>query len=105
MSEDTLKVILSIKAHTNKMKELRSVLTTLSMNTRQEPGCLEYKFLQNCEDPTEFTLIEEWHNDAALESHLTTRHFKEAISKLSHLIANKPDIRRYKMVREKGVLI
>jgi len=95
MAEDTLKVIARIKARPNKVGELLSVLTSLLEPTRKEPGCLSYTLLQNNEDPTDFTFVEEWQSNAALESHFTTKHFKDSLTQLPNLLAAEPDIRRY----------
>ncbi len=99
MAEGTLRVVARIIARPNKVDELLSVLTSLVEPTRKEPGCLGYELLQNNEDPTDFTLIEEWQSNTALESHFATKHFKEALTKLPDLVAAEPDIRRYHLVR------
>jgi quinol monooxygenase YgiN len=98
MEEDTLRVIAGVKARPGKVNELLSVLSSLVEPTRKEPGCLSYTLLQNNEDPADFTLIEEWQNNKALESHFATKHFKDALSKLPNLVAAEPDIRRYHVV-------
>jgi len=95
MAEDTLRVIARIKARPNKVGELLSVLISLLEPTRKEPGCLSYTLLQNNEDPTDFTFVEEWQGNAALESHFTTKHFKDALITLPNLLAAEPEIRRY----------
>lgn len=95
MSEDTLRVIARIKARPNKVGELLSVLSSLVEPTRKEPGCLSYILLQNNEDPTDFTFVEEWQSNAALESHFATKHFKDALIKLPNLLAAEPEIKRY----------
>ncbi len=98
MTGDTLRVIARVKARPDKVNELRSVLSSLVEPTCKEPGCLSYKLLQNNEDPTDFTLLEEWQSNAALESHFATKHFKDAVAKLPNLVAAEPDIRRYHVV-------
>jgi quinol monooxygenase YgiN len=98
MAEDTLRVIARVKALPGKVNELLSVLSSLVEPTRKEPGCLSYELLQNNEDPTDFTLIEEWQSNTALESHFATKHFKDALIKFSNLIAAEPDVRRYHVV-------
>ena len=95
MAKDTLRVIARVKACPGKANELLSVLSSLVEPTRKEPGCLSYELLQNNEDPTDFTLIEEWRNNTTLESHFATKHFKDALIKLPNLVAAEPDIRRY----------
>jgi quinol monooxygenase YgiN len=99
MAKVTLRVIARIKARPDKVNELLSVLSSLVEPTRKEAGCLSYELLQHNEDPTDFTLVEEWQNDTALESHFATKHFKDALTKLPNLVASEPDIRKYHLVR------
>jgi quinol monooxygenase YgiN len=98
MAQDTLRVIARVKARPNKVNELLSVLSSLVEPTRKEPECISYNLFQNNQDPTDFALIEEWKSGAALESHLATKHFKDALVKLPNLIAAEPDIQRYHLV-------
>jgi quinol monooxygenase YgiN len=98
MAEDTLRVVARVKARPGKVNELLSILSSLVEPTRKEPGCIQYTLLQNNEDPSDFTLIEEWRDNKALESHFATKHFKDALSKLPNLVAAEPDIRRYHVV-------
>ena len=99
MAEDTLRVIARVKARPDKVNELLSLLSSLVEPTRKEPGCLSYTLLQNNQDPTDLTLVEEWKNNAALESHFATKHFKDAMTKVPNLVAAEPDVRRYHVVR------
>ena len=99
MARDTLRVIARVKARADKVDELRSVLSSLVEPTQKEPGCLSYNLLQNNEDPTDFTLVEEWESNTALESHIAAKHFKDAQVKLAGLVAAKTDIRLYHLVR------
>ena len=95
MAENTLRVVARIRARPNKVDELLSVLSSLVEPTRKEPGCIHYELLQNNEDSTDFTLIEEWQSDTDLQSHFATKHFKGALTKLPNLVASEPDIQRY----------
>src|SRR4030067_3131187 len=95
MAEYSLRVVARVKARPNKVNELLSVLSSLVEPTRKEPGCLSYELMQNNEDLTDFTLIEEWQSNTALESHFATKHFKDAMVKLSNLVASEPAIRKY----------
>ena len=98
MAENNLRVVARVKARPGRVNELLSVLYSMVEPTRKEPGCISYELLQNNEDPTDFTLIEEWQSDTALQSHFATKHFKEALTKMPNLIAAEPDIRRYHLV-------
>jgi quinol monooxygenase YgiN len=99
MAKDTLRVIVRIKARPDKVNELLSVLSSLVEPTRKEVGCLSYELLQHNEDTTDLTLVEEWQNENALELHIATKHFKDAMTKLPKLVAAEPDIRKYHLVR------
>jgi quinol monooxygenase YgiN len=61
-----MKVILRLSA---KPDELKRVLIGLAAPTRKEPGCLSYEIFQNLADPCDFTFVEEWSSDAALDAH------------------------------------
>jgi len=99
MAKDTLRVIVRFKARPDKVNELLSVLSSLVEPTRKELGCLSYELLQHNEVPTDLTLVEEWQNENALELHIATKHFKDAMTKLPKLVVAEPDIRKYHLVR------
>jgi quinol monooxygenase YgiN len=86
-------------ANPDSVDRVRSILLGLVGPTRAEPGCITYELLQNRHDPTDFTFVEEWEGDAALDAHLSTEHIKDALSKLPGLLAAEPDIRRYSVVK------
>jgi quinol monooxygenase YgiN len=98
MAKDTLRVIARVRSRPGKVNELLSVLSSLAAPTCKEPGWLSYELLQNNGDPTDLTLVEEWQNNTALESHFATKHFKDALTKLPNLVAAEPDIGRYHAV-------
>lgn len=102
MAEETLKVIARIKARPEKIDELRALLGGLVEPTRAEPGCLRYELLHNTADPTDFTFVEEWRDDAALESHFSTAHIKAALARFNELAAEPLDLRRYRAAGSVG---
>ena len=96
MSEETLKVIARIRARHEKIDEMRALLSGLVGPTRAEPGCLRYELLHNLTDPSDFTFVEEWRDDAALESHFNTEHIRAALARFQELAAEPLDLRRYR---------
>jgi quinol monooxygenase YgiN len=94
-----VKVILRVIAHPEKVNELRAILLQLAAASRKEDGCLDYEVLQNTADPCDFTLVEEWTAESALDAHLTTAHVQEAFSKGIPLLAKEPDNRRYSVLQ------
>jgi quinol monooxygenase YgiN len=98
MPNQTLRVIARMIARPDKVEELRQLLMGLPGPTRQEAGCISYECLQNRVDMADFTFVEEWQNDEALDAHLQTPHLQYALSKLPSLVATEPDIRRYSLL-------
>lgn len=96
MAEETLKVIARIKARPEKIDEMREMLAGLVGPTRAEAGCLRYELLHNLTDPADFTFVEEWRDDSALESHFNTAHVKAALTRFQELAAEPMDLRRYR---------
>ncbi len=91
----SLRVVARIKAKSDKVGEVRDLLCGLIEPTRKESGCVSYELLQNREDPTDFTFVEEWESDAAFESHAASDHIKAIGPKLQPVVEDVPDIRTY----------
>jgi len=98
MASDTLRVVAILLAKPDKVDELRTLLAGLLQPTRAEPGCISYEMLENKENEAEFTFVEEWEDDAALDGHFATDHIKHALGELPNLLAAELDLRKYKLV-------
>ena len=98
MPASSLRVVARIKAKSGKVGEVRELLCGLVEPTRKESGCVTYELLQNREDPTDFTFVEEWESVAAFESHAASDHIKAIGPKLQPVVADAPDIRTYLVV-------
>lgn len=99
MSANSLRVVARVKALPDKVDATRLILLALIDPTRKESGCISYEMLQNKAEPTDFTFVEEWESDKALDSHIASKHLGEAVSKLTGLLAEAPDIRKYSLVK------
>lgn len=95
-----LRVVARIKAKPGKVGEVRELLVGLVEPTRKESGCVTYELLQNSEDPTDFTFIEEWESDADFARHAASDHIKAVGPKLQPVVVDAPDIRTYQSVTE-----
>lgn len=98
MSKTTIRVVARVVAHPDQVEAVKSVLIELIEPTRQEEGCVVYELLQNQQDPTDFTFVEEWVSNALLEAHLSSTHIAKAVSQLEGLIVANPDIRIYQLI-------
>lgn len=93
-----IKVVAHLISKPDTIDQTREVLIGIVEPTRAEDGCIAYELFQNNSDPTAFTFVEEWTDDAALDAHLESRHLLEAGIKLGDLLAAEPDIRRYTLL-------
>lgn len=59
--------------------------------TRAEPGNIFFEWSTSVETPHQFVLVEAFQDDAA-EAHVTSDHFKEAVNRMSDLVASTPEI-------------
>ena len=100
MSVSTVRVVARIKAQPDKVVEVRRLLLSLVEPTRKEPGCVTYELLQNTEDPTDFTFIEEFGSDEAFKSHTASDNIRAIGPKLEPVVVEAPDIRTYSVVTE-----
>ena len=93
-----IRVVARITARPDTVDATRELLLSLIQPTRAEDGCVMYELLQNTSDPTDFTFVEEWTSDQALDAHLETAHLIEAAERGAELFAAPPDIRRYRLL-------
>ena len=86
-------VIATIPVQEGKNDEFEAVFTELAAQVlRNEPGCKFYALNRSKSDPQVYKLLESYEDQAALEAHGQTEHFKEANVKLAGLVGGRPDI-------------
>lgn len=95
MAKNTVRVVARIIAKSDRIEELKTVLSQIIEPTRKESGCIQYDLLQNTVDFTDFTFVEEWETEGALEAHLQSTHIQTALKEVASLVASPPNIRRY----------
>ena len=79
-------IVLNIKIETNPgaVAALKPAIAALEKATRVEPGCVDYVFATEINDPTSIRIIEHWASVDALKAHLAQPHlaaFQAAIGK------------------------
>jgi quinol monooxygenase YgiN len=57
--------------------EIRTHLEALAQASRQEPGCVSYIPHFLADDPNSILIYEQYVDDAALDAHRATPHFKQ----------------------------
>jgi quinol monooxygenase YgiN len=79
--------------------ETRSALEAFIDPTRAEAGCIYYELMQNNDEPTDFTFVEEWESNETLDDHLESPHITAFKERAGELLACEPDIRRYTLIK------
>ena len=85
-----------LPAKEGRIEDLLAALQTLADATRQEPGCIEYGFYRDTENPNTVLSFERWADAAAEDSHWQTPHLKAGIAAMGDILETKPQIYKAK---------
>ena len=66
--------------------------------TLKENGNIAYELVQGIDDPTQFTFIEKWRDQAAIDAHMASPHFTALIPEMIKLGSVPPTITLLKAV-------
>jgi quinol monooxygenase YgiN len=77
---DALVLNVHMQAQAGRERDLETQLRALLEPTRKEPGCLAYELHKDPENPGKFMLYEKFKDQAALDLHLDTPHFKKFLA-------------------------
>ena len=89
---DTIYTMAVVTAKDGRMDELKSVLATLTEETRKEAGAIEYFFFNDRNDPNTFISYEKWTNAEEEDKHWHTPHLKSAVEQLNDILVGNPII-------------
>lgn len=101
--EKQIKVIAKFVAKPGAGDKIEEIALELVRQTRAESGCLNYDLFRDTTDSTVYYMVELWENAAALESHFTENHFREAVAAITDLLAQPIGINRLEMVSKSAV--
>jgi quinol monooxygenase YgiN len=76
---------------------LISLAATVAKPSRAEAGCVSYNFYEQQPTSNEFLFFEEWTDQAALDYHFQTSHFKKFMEQFPELIQGPANIRVYEV--------
>ena len=93
-----VRVVAHITARPETLAAVREALVGFIEPTRKEAGCISYQLFQDNVDPCQFTFVEEWVSDEALDLHLRTPHLSAGAASLGPLMAAPMDVRRCTLI-------
>lgn len=75
----TVVLAVSWVAREGESEAVAALLRRLELLSRAEPGCLQYDAHRDPDDPGRFFLFERYLDEAALEAHTASSHFRELV--------------------------
>ena len=90
----------TVVARNETREELRGILSAMVAPTRAEPGCVNYDFHVDAEDPNVFVFYENWKSRADLDVHLKAPHLAPLVGRLNELLARPVEMRFLDMLSE-----
>jgi quinol monooxygenase YgiN len=89
---DTFYTMAVVTAKDSRIDDLKSVLATLTEETRKEAGAIEYLFVHDQKDPNTFISYEKWANAEEESKRWHTPHLESAIEQLNDILVGNPII-------------
>jgi quinol monooxygenase YgiN len=77
--------------------DILRLVATVTPPSRAEIGCVTYNFYEQQPGAGEFLFFEEWADQAALDGHFQTPHFKAFMTEFPELIQGPAHIRTYEV--------
>jgi quinol monooxygenase YgiN len=93
-----LKVVANFFVRQEDCTQVEPILRELMQKSLQERGCLGFEFLQNRDNPGQYTFLEEWLDDSCFSDHLTVAHLLEARDKLKGMLIRDQDVLTYRIL-------
>ena len=98
---DTKMVIIAkLSVKPEKTKDFIKIAKEIIEKSNKEPGCLSYQLYQDPYDASKFVFVEEYKNQAAVDSHFATEHFKAFGPKIGDLVSAPAEIKVISVAKE-----
>lgn len=92
MSDQQVTVTACIKAKPGMEEVLKQEILGVIVQSRTEPGCMNYDLHQSQDDPSLFLLHENWVSQAALEAHLVMPYIQALATKQDVVVAEPVEL-------------
>ncbi len=93
-----IKVVAQFFIRNGEVEKALTLGKELVLETRKENGCISYELCQSMKNGTHIAFIEEWENQAALDTHFQTPHFMDLVPKLLALTEQETVIAAFSKV-------
>lgn len=91
----SIRVIARFFSKDTSRETLKPLLMNLVEPIRHDYGCISCHLTQHKDDLNEFTFIEEWQNQASLDSHLASKHIQDAVIQITPHLSKPLELHIY----------
>jgi quinol monooxygenase YgiN len=88
-------IIAKFRVKETEIPAFEKLASVVAQATRRERGNLSYQIYQSRKTANEFTFIEEWLNDTAIENHNQSKHFQDFLPEVERLLLAPPQIDQF----------
>ena len=93
-----IKIVSRRLIRTEDIARFQALALELARLSKEEPGCLGYTLNQSRDDPRLHAFIECWADQAALDAHGATAHFRRLVPQFAALTEERPPLERYEEI-------
>lgn len=87
-----------LKAKKESIRDLKTILDHMVLNTRKEKACEKYELQQGLDDETIFIFHEIWKSKEGLDAHNQQSYIKEFVERAPNLLEKPAEIYLAKLV-------
>jgi quinol monooxygenase YgiN len=96
-------VVGRVRTDAEKRADLMRIAQAVVTASRQDEGCISYRFYEDTEIANDFVFIEEWESDDALQNHFATRHIAEFKRAVPAALVSPPDVSFHTIERSRSL--
>ena len=87
----------SAKVNATAFEEARQAGSLMAATSRQESGCLDYRFAVDIDDPLVVRIFEQWESQAALDAHFAAPHFQAFSEVILRVVDGPTEFKRFEV--------
>lgn len=85
-----INVLLDVKVE--KRKGFMDFMADMVTKSREEDGCIFYALFEEADHENQFAIVEKWQDQAAVDLHNETPHFKNFVAQINEYLTKDFDI-------------
>jgi quinol monooxygenase YgiN len=91
-----ISIVAKFEVNTGMEEKFLKLVKELAVASQAEDGCIEYILHKDIQKPLTYCIIEKWKDQAAIDSHNSSKHFTNAVPEIVKI--TKAEITVYKPV-------